>query len=99
MDLLALQALQYDQTSQFTRLPSTSSGNIYGSTSPNSPDWTHIVSCTNIGGRSQMLLVTLAARDVDLIIMHSSFLGIEVESLFIEASSHFNVQSYLGLRT
>ena len=45
----------------------------------------------------QMLLVTLAACDVDLIVMHASLLGIDIESLSIEADGQFNVQSYLGL--
>lgn len=45
----------------------------------------------------QMLLATLAACDVDLIAMHASFLGLEITSLSVEASGHFNVQSYLGL--
>lgn len=47
----------------------------------------------------QMLLATLAACDVDLIAMHASFLGLKVESLSVEATGHFNVQSYLGLET
>ena len=45
----------------------------------------------------QMFLACLAACDVDMITMHASFLGLKVESLCIEASGHFNVQSYLGL--
>ena len=45
----------------------------------------------------QMLLASLAACDVDLIAMHASFLGLKIESLSIEATGHFNVQSYLGL--
>lgn len=45
----------------------------------------------------QMLLATLAACDVDLIAMHASFLGLKIESLSVEATGHFNVQSYLGL--
>ncbi len=57
---------------------------------------------TSLGGEGelnpmQMLLASLAACDVDLIAMHASFLGIKVESLSVEASGHFNVQSYLGL--
>jgi hypothetical protein len=80
MDLLALQALQYDQTAHFTRLPATSSGNIYVSTFPNSPGLTHIVRGTNIGGRSQMLLVTLAKRDVNLIGIQASNRVIMVEA-------------------
>jgi uncharacterized OsmC-like protein len=45
----------------------------------------------------QMLLATLAACDVDLVVMHASLLGLEIESLSVEASGHYNVQSYLGL--
>ncbi|OGT28601.1 MAG: hypothetical protein A2Z17_03705 [Gammaproteobacteria bacterium RBG_16_66_13] len=45
----------------------------------------------------QMFLATLAACDVDLVAMHASFLGLHIESLTVEATGHFNVQSYLGL--
>ena len=45
----------------------------------------------------QMFLASLAACDVDLIAMHASFLGLKIESLSVEATGHFNVQSYLGL--
>jgi len=45
----------------------------------------------------QMLLATLAACDVDLMAIHASFLGLKIESLSVEATGHFNVQSYLGL--
>lgn len=45
----------------------------------------------------QMFLATLAACDVDLVAMHASFLGLEIESLSVEVSGHFNVQAYLGL--
>ena len=45
----------------------------------------------------QMFLATLAACDVDLVAMHASFLGLKLESLSVEATGHFNVQSYLGL--
>ena len=45
----------------------------------------------------QMLLAALAACDVDLIVMHASFLGLKIESLSVEATGHFNVRSYLGL--
>ena len=45
----------------------------------------------------QMFLATLAACDVDLVAMHASFLGLRIESLSVEATGHFNVQSYLGL--
>ena len=46
----------------------------------------------------QMLLATLAACDVDVIATHASFLGLKIESLSVEATGHFNVQSYLGLK-
>lgn len=45
----------------------------------------------------RMLLACFAACDVDVIAMHASFLGLKIENLTIEASGHFNVQSYLGL--
>ena len=45
----------------------------------------------------QMLLATLAACDVDLMAIHASFLGLKIENLWVEASGHFNVRSYLGL--
>ena len=45
----------------------------------------------------QMLLGTLAACDVDLVAMHASILGLKIESLSVEVTGHFNVQSYLGL--
>lgn len=45
----------------------------------------------------RMLLACFAACDVDLIAMHASFLGIKIEKLSVEATGHFNVQSYLGL--
>ncbi len=44
----------------------------------------------------KMLLACLAACDVDLVAMHASFLGIKIERLWIEATGHFNVRSYLG---
>ena len=49
-----VEVLQYDQITQFTRLPATSSGNIYGSTFPNSPGWTNIV-MVHILGAGQCL--------------------------------------------
>jgi uncharacterized OsmC-like protein len=57
---------------------------------------------TYIGGDDylnpmKMLLACFAACDVDVIAMHASFLGLKIESLSIEASGYFNVQSYLGL--
>lgn len=57
----------------------------------------------HIGGDSelnpmQFVLAALAACDVDLVAMHASMMGLEVRSLRVEASGHFNVQSYIGLR-
>lgn len=57
---------------------------------------------TYLGGEGylnpmKMLLACFAACDVDVIAMHASFLGLKIENLSIEASGHFNVQSYLGL--
>lgn len=47
----------------------------------------------------QTLLAALAACDVDLVAVHASFLGLTIESLSVEATGHFNVQSYLGLES
>jgi len=47
----------------------------------------------------RMLLATLAACDVDLIATRATLLGIEVDSLTVEASGHFNVSRYLGVPT
>ena len=38
----------------------------------------------------QMLLATLAACDVDVVAMHASLLGLNIESLSVEATGHFN---------
>ena len=56
----------------------------------------------HIGGRGelnpmQFVLAALAACDVDLVAMHATMIGLEVNSLRVEASGHFNVQSYIGL--
>lgn len=56
----------------------------------------------HIGGRGelnpmQMMLASFAACDVDLVAMHATMIGLEVKSLRVEASGHFNVQSYIGL--
>lgn len=45
----------------------------------------------------KLLLMSLAACDVDLIANRAAMLGVEIESLTVEASGHFNVQRYLGL--
>ncbi|HSL97528.1 MAG TPA: OsmC family protein [Candidatus Deferrimicrobiaceae bacterium] len=44
-----------------------------------------------------MLLRTLAACDVEVIAMTASLLGVEIESLSIEASGQFHVGRFLGL--
>lgn len=57
---------------------------------------------THLGGENnlnpmKMLLGALAACDVDLIAMHCSLLGLKIESLSVEVTGDFNVQSYLGI--
>jgi uncharacterized OsmC-like protein len=57
---------------------------------------------TYIGGEDelnpmQFVLAALAACDVDLLAMHATMIGLEVNSLRVEASGHFNVQSYIGV--
>ena len=57
---------------------------------------------THIGGDGelnsmQMALAAFAACDVDVVAMHATMIGLEIKSLSIEASGHFNVQSYMGL--
>jgi len=56
----------------------------------------------NVGGPGnfdamQLLLASLIGCDVDLIVVHASLLGLEVESLSVEVTGHFNLQAYLGL--
>ena len=56
---------------------------------------------TLIGGEGiprpmQFLLASFIACDIDVIAMHASFIGLKFEELSIEASAHFNVQSYIG---
>jgi uncharacterized OsmC-like protein len=57
------------------------------------------ISIGGTGGPSSMkvLLGTLAACDVDLIANRAALLGVEIESLTVEATGHFNVRRYLGL--
>jgi len=55
-----------------------------------------------IGGEDEpsamkMILASLAACDVDLVANRAALLGIEIESLTVEATGHFNVRRYLGL--
>jgi len=44
-----------------------------------------------------LLLASLAACDVELVTMNASLLGLEIESLSVEAAGLFHVSSYLGL--
>lgn len=44
----------------------------------------------------QYLLASFIACDIDVISMHASLIGLKLEELSIEASAHFNVQSYIG---
>jgi uncharacterized OsmC-like protein len=55
-----------------------------------------------VGGKGEpsamkMLLASLAACVVDLLASRASLLGVEIESLTVEATGHFNVLRYLGL--
>jgi len=57
---------------------------------------------THIGGDDELnpmqyVLASLAACDVDVVAMHASMIGLEIKSLSVEASGHFNVQSLMGL--
>lgn len=57
---------------------------------------------THVGGDGELnpmqtVLASLAACDVDLLAMHAAMIGLEIKSLSVEASGHFNVQSYIGL--
>jgi uncharacterized OsmC-like protein len=45
----------------------------------------------------KMVLASLAACDVDLVANRAALLGVEIESLMVEATGHFNVRRYLGL--
>jgi hypothetical protein len=47
----------------------------------------------------RLLLATLAACDVDLIAHRATLLGLEIDSLTVEAAGHFNVSRYLGIDT
>jgi uncharacterized OsmC-like protein len=55
-----------------------------------------------VGGEGEpsamrMLLASLAACDVDLVANRAALLGIDIETLTVEANGHFNVLRYLGL--
>jgi uncharacterized OsmC-like protein len=57
---------------------------------------------TYVGGDDEMnsmqtVLAAFAACDVDVVAMHATMIGLEIESLSVEAAGHFNVQSYMGL--
>jgi uncharacterized OsmC-like protein len=53
----------------------------------------------NAPSAMNMLLRSMAACDVDLIANRAALLGVEIESLNVEARGHFNVRRYLGLET
>jgi uncharacterized OsmC-like protein len=44
----------------------------------------------------KMVLASLAACDVDLVVNRAALLGVEIDSLIVEATGHFNVRRYLG---
>lgn len=45
----------------------------------------------------QMVLASLVACDIDVVANRASLLGVEIESLTVEASGHFDIRRYLGL--
>ena len=56
---------------------------------------------THIGGDSELdamqtLLACLVACDVEVIVMHAAFKGLEIKSLSIEATGHFNIARFMG---
>lgn len=56
----------------------------------------------SLGGEGNLtpmdaVLAALAACDVDVVATHAALLGLEVESLTVEATGHFDLRSYLGL--
>jgi uncharacterized OsmC-like protein len=44
----------------------------------------------------KLVLASLVACDVDLVANRAALLGVEIESLTVEATGHFNVRRYLG---
>ena len=44
-----------------------------------------------------MFLASLAACDIEVVATHASLLGLEIESLEIEAKGHFDIRRLLGL--
>ncbi len=52
---------------------------------------------TDAPSAMRMLLMSMAACDVDLIANRASLMGIELENLSVEARGHFNVARYLGV--
>lgn len=55
-----------------------------------------------IGGEGEMramqvLLASLAACDVDVVAMNATLMGINIDELWIEATGHFNTQSFYGI--
>lgn len=47
----------------------------------------------------KLLLASLVACDVDLVVTRATLLGVEIDSLVVEATGHFNVGRHLGLDT
>ena len=45
----------------------------------------------------RMLLMSMAACDVDLVASRAALIGVELDDLSVEARGHFNVARYLGL--
>jgi len=45
----------------------------------------------------QALLAALAACDIDVVAMHAAMIGVQIKSMSVEVTGHFNVTSYLGL--
>lgn len=54
-----------------------------------------------IGGNQpnamRLLLATLAACDIEVIVTRAALLGVEIDSLTVEASGHFNVSRLIGV--
>lgn len=56
----------------------------------------------SLGGEGNLtpmdaVLAALAACDVDVVATNAALLGLDVESLTVEATGHFDLRSYLGL--
>lgn len=56
----------------------------------------------SVGGEGEMrampmLLASLAACEVDVIAMNATLMGLNIEDLRVEATGHYNTQSFLGV--